>query len=61
MEPKQQEIIELVEAIFPDKNPIDPYKFDGESVTVGKRIVKMFHLSLNIHNIITSYSDHFIL
>ena len=41
MEPKQQEIIELVEAIFPDKNPIDPYKFDGKSVVVGKRIVKM--------------------
>ena len=41
LELMQTRIIELVEAIFPDKNPIDPYKFDGESVTVGKRIVKM--------------------
>ena len=41
LELMQTRIIELVEAIFPDKNPIDPYKFDGESVTVGKRTVKM--------------------
>ena len=41
LELMQTRIIELVEAIFPDKNPKDPYKFDGKSVTVGKRIVKM--------------------
>ena len=41
LELMQTRIIELVEAIFPDKNPIDPYKFDGKSVVVGRRIVKM--------------------
>ena len=30
LELMQTRIIELVEAIFPDKNPIDPYKFDGD-------------------------------